>query len=83
MDKLEGIIADIELYCGLNDIVDTEEFIVKCLTDGFNIAKYGTSPFDNSKREKLPASPPPEEKKEEPKVTEKKKTRKRTLTEKL
>ena len=83
MDKLEEIIENIRLYCNLNEIENTEEFIVKCLTDGFNIARYGTSPFDNSKREKLPANPPPEEKKEEEKVTEKKKTRKRTLTEKL
>lgn len=50
-EKLEKILADIESYCALNEIEDTEQFVVKCVTAGFNIERYGLSPKDNRERE--------------------------------
>ena len=32
-------------YCRLNDITDIDAFILKSTQQGFNIEKYGTTPF--------------------------------------
>lgn len=39
-------------YCRLNDITDINGFIVKSLQQGFNIDKYGTTPFEPQTVEK-------------------------------
>lgn len=49
--KLDKILEEIKKYCVLNRIEDVEDFVAKCTNDGFNIAKYGFSPFDNMSRE--------------------------------
>ena len=41
----------IRQYCELNEIEDINAFANRCLSQGFNIVKYGTSPSDNSERE--------------------------------
>jgi hypothetical protein len=41
--KLKDEIWD---YCRLNDITDLDGFILKSVKSGFNIAKFGNSPFD-------------------------------------
>jgi hypothetical protein len=43
--KLKDEIWD---YCRSNDISSVDEFIQKMVKQGFNIEKYGTSPFGNS-----------------------------------
>lgn len=48
---LNSVIKEIKNYCQLNNIVDSELFVIQCLTKGFNIAKYGTSPMENHKIE--------------------------------
>ncbi len=45
---LEKSIKD---YCQLNSIDDIDGFSKRCLQQGFNIVKFGTSPLDNIKRE--------------------------------
>lgn len=42
---------DIILYCELNSIDDTEAFIQECIVIGFNIKKYGNSPFITTKQD--------------------------------
>lgn len=49
--KLDKILEEIKEYCALNRIEDVEGFVAECTNDGFNIAKYGFSPFDNMSRE--------------------------------
>lgn len=49
----EKLLKKIEEYCKINDIVDIETTINDFLLTGFNVAKYGTSPFDNSKKESV------------------------------
>ena len=39
-------------YCKMNLIKDVDSFIVRCMTNGFNILRFGISPTDNMKREK-------------------------------
>lgn len=46
--KLE---KDIMAYCEANGITDVRPFALRCLVNGFNVLKYGTSPIDNKKRE--------------------------------
>lgn len=41
----EKLHKDIERYCQLNDIDDIGGFCIKMLVQGFNIEKYGVSPF--------------------------------------
>lgn len=38
-------------YCELNEIEDINAFANRCLSQGFNIIKFGTSPKDNVERE--------------------------------
>ena len=41
----------IRQYCELNDIDDINAFANRCLSQGFSIIKFGTSPIDNIERE--------------------------------
>ena len=41
----------IRQYCELNDIDDINAFANRCLSQGFSIIKFGTSPMDNIERE--------------------------------
>ena len=41
----------IRQYCELNEIDDINAFANRCLSQGFNIVKFGLSPADNVKRE--------------------------------
>ena len=38
-------------YCELNEIEEINAFANRCLSQGFNIIKFGTSPKDNVERE--------------------------------
>ena len=46
--------TDIMNFAKINEIDDINSFLANCLRDGFNIAKYGTSPQDNFKKENKP-----------------------------
>lgn len=48
----KNIYKEIEEYCVINGITNTEAFIEKCLQQGFNIIKFGLSPADNVRRER-------------------------------
>ena len=41
----------IRQYCELNEIDDINAFANRCLSQGFSIIKFGTSPKDNVERE--------------------------------
>lgn len=41
----------IRQYCEINEIEDINAFANRCLSQGFNIIKYGVSPTDNKERE--------------------------------
>ena len=41
----------IRQYCELNEIEDINAFANRCLSQGFNILKFGMSPRDNVERE--------------------------------
>jgi len=41
----------IRQYCELNEIEDINAFANRCLSQGFNIVKFGISPKDNVERE--------------------------------
>ena len=41
----------IRQYCEMNDIEDVNAFANRCLSQGFSIVKFGTSPKDNVERE--------------------------------
>jgi hypothetical protein len=41
----------IRQYCELNEIEDINAFANRCLSQGFNIIKFGVSPKDNVERE--------------------------------
>lgn len=41
-------------YCKLNSIDDVDKFIIKTLTTGFTIAKYGMQPVGKIKEETIP-----------------------------
>lgn len=45
---------DIMNFVRLNNVEDVNSFLVSCLRDGFNIAKYGYSPQDNFNKENKP-----------------------------
>ena len=36
---------DFDAYCGLNEIEDVSDFIIKCAKDGLTLDKYGVAPF--------------------------------------
>jgi len=38
-------------YCEANEIEDVNAFANRCLSQGLNIIKFGTSPIDNKERE--------------------------------
>lgn len=38
-------------YCKLNRINDINTFCEECLNYGFNVVRFGSSPFDNLRRE--------------------------------
>ena len=83
MKSLEEAISEVKEYAELNGIEDVEELIVKCLMDGLNILKYGTSPRDNFRREHgIQPKEPKEDVVEEKTVQEKKKRIVRTIKEK-
>lgn len=46
--------TDIMNFTKINNIENINEFLVKCLRDGYNIVKYGTSPKDNFNNENKP-----------------------------
>lgn len=50
--KIDDILAEIREYCNLNNIDDFEDVVCKCMSDGFNILRFGLSPKDNYMREK-------------------------------
>lgn len=37
-------------YCRLNDVTDLNTFMLKCLQQGFNIEKYGLTPFPTEQK---------------------------------
>lgn len=43
--------SEIMEYCELNNIKNVDKFVNDCLLSGFNIVRYGNSPFDNIKRQ--------------------------------
>lgn len=45
---------EIKKFCEINNITDYNDFFVSCIRNGFNIAKFGTSPMDNFKKENKP-----------------------------
>jgi len=47
----KSIEEEIGEFCKLNGIEDIQGFTNKCLVDGFNIRRYGTSPMDNVRRQ--------------------------------
>ena len=45
---------EIKDFAKLNEVKDINDFIIVCLHDGFNIARFGYSPIDNFKKENKP-----------------------------
>ena len=45
MEIIKKLKDEIWEYCRLNDITDIDAFILKSTQQGFNIEKYGTTPF--------------------------------------
>lgn len=73
MKKIDDILAEIREYCNLNEIDDFEGVVYKCISDGFNILRFGLSPKDNFMREKgIVKQPPVQEEIINPKKTTKK-----------
>lgn len=63
IDITDGLLDDIKSYCSANGIEDVAAEIVRYISSGFNIERYGVSPFANMKRESaLPSRPNPQEK---------------------
>ena len=58
----------IRQYCELNGIEDTNAFANRCLSQGFNVVKFGSSPKDNMERE-LKGIKDPKETEKKPKKT--------------
>lgn len=44
MEIPNKIQEEILYYCKINNIEDVDKFLIKILTNGFNIAKYGNGP---------------------------------------
>lgn len=55
IDKI--ILSHIKEYCKMNGIKDVRNFVNKCLLDGFNIMKYGVSPFAQAKPSEVISKP--------------------------
>lgn len=51
MDIDQKLLKEIKSYCKVNGIKSVGQFVNSCLEQGFNIAKYGLTPFDNVKKE--------------------------------
>ena len=51
MEIPKDIKDEIWEYCRLNDITDLNAFMVKALRQGFNVTKYGATPFNVSQKE--------------------------------
>ena len=45
MEVPKNIMNQIWEYCRLNNITDIEEFTIKMVKQGFNVEKYGSTPF--------------------------------------
>lgn len=45
MEIPKNLQEEIQYYCKINNIEDVNKFLVKILTNGFNIAKYGNNPI--------------------------------------
>lgn len=60
-------------YCKLNSITDVDKFIIKTLTTGFTIAKYGMQPTGKVNEEVIPENKPKVKAKVKPIVPEVKK----------
>ena len=58
IDITDGLLDDIKSYCSANGIEDIAAEIVRYISSGFNIERYGASPFDNIGREMTPQSRP-------------------------
>ena len=56
---------DIMNFVRVNEIEDINLFLTNCLRDGYNIAKFGTSPRDNFEKENKPLKIEKYENKEE------------------
>jgi len=41
----ESQYSEIKLFCELNKIQNIQEFINECITIGFNVKQFGTTPF--------------------------------------
>lgn len=78
----DNIYQEFEKYCELNEIQDFEKEFCKIFVMGFNVLKYGTSPFKPKPQieNNVLINKEPEVKKEEPKqVTEKPKKQVRII----
>jgi len=51
MDVPQNIKDEIKKYCNLNDITDINSFMIKSLQQGFNIEKYGATPYKINQKE--------------------------------
>jgi hypothetical protein len=51
MEVPKNIKDEIWEYCRLNDITDIDSFMLKSLQQGFNIQKYGSTPFKINQKE--------------------------------
>lgn len=51
MEIKDPIIDEIKAYCKLNDIKNVKDQILRFIKVGFDIEKFGTSPFNNFQRE--------------------------------
>ena len=67
MEVNKTILAEIREYCTLNGIKDVRGVVDSCLRDGFNVLKYGTSPFGSMKS--VEATEKPKETISEPEPT--------------
>lgn len=72
------LITEIQEYCKLNNIQDVEKEVNRLLRQGFNVEKYGTSPFTMQKYE-VPTdeekTPQTEEKKPKTRVSKAKRVK--------
>jgi len=58
IDITDVLLDDIKSYCSANGIEDIAAEIVRYISSGFNIERYGASPFDNMGRETTTPSRP-------------------------
>ena len=48
----QGLYKAISEYCSVNSIEDVDGFVERCIINGFNTIRFGSSPIDNVRREK-------------------------------